>query len=277
MKSSARRKNVSRLRGKKSINRAPAFQFFPDKHLAHTRRLGDLAYRVYWDLISTLWLQAVDYCSVEAKPEAVAALIGTADIERVRTALSEIQNPFAPLLKEEQGRYVSNGLRKEAEKQRSRRLTNSTNARKGCAQRRYAAKNKTGETPAIAEISLPSPTPSSSSAPQEHREREPVADDDLRGMIDSIRSCRKEYSRLSEPDVASVLAACPRNRRPALAEAVRNWCADQANAMKSFDLPTASLRKLVDRVADPKAAERTTTKPMDREKQYERVASIARG
>ena len=109
------------------MNRSPAFQFYPDKWQSHTRRLSDSGYRVYHELLCWMWQHAEDHCSIQDSPEAVACAVAM-PLECVRIALSEIQNPFSPLLKKEAGRLVSNGLRKEASKQGERRDKAKTSA-----------------------------------------------------------------------------------------------------------------------------------------------------
>lgn len=102
------------------MKRSPAFQFYPDKWISHTRRLSDSAYRVYHELICWMWEQSPDYCSIEADLAAVSCAIARPE-QCVTDAFAEIQNAFAPLLKLENGRWVSNGLRKCAEHQEYRR------------------------------------------------------------------------------------------------------------------------------------------------------------
>jgi uncharacterized protein YdaU (DUF1376 family) len=113
-----------------TLNRSPAFQFYPDKWQSHTRRLSNDSYRVFHELLCWMWQSSPDYCSVDASPEAVAVAVAM-PVECVRIALAEIQNAFAPLLQCEDNRWVSNGLRKEAVKQDKRRVKaqESANAR----------------------------------------------------------------------------------------------------------------------------------------------------
>lgn len=112
------------------MNRAPAFQFYPDKWQSHTRRLSDQSYRVYHELLCWMWQSSDDYCSVQNSPEAIACAIAM-QTECVRIALAEIQNPFSPLLKEENGRLVSNGLKKarQAQLDKSHKAKEAANAR----------------------------------------------------------------------------------------------------------------------------------------------------
>ncbi len=72
-------------------------------------------------------------------------------------------------------------------------------------------------------------------------------DESLPSMVAAIRDARPEYSCMTEMAVASALQACPDRAR--LADAVRAWVADHANAMKPYDNPLASVRKMVARAA----------------------------
>lgn len=109
------------------MNRSPAFQFYPDKWQSHTRRLSNESYRVYHELICWMWQQSDDYCSVEMNTSAIALLLVMHE-QCICKALAEIQNKHAPLLREENGRYVSYGLKKEAEKQKLNREKKSAAA-----------------------------------------------------------------------------------------------------------------------------------------------------
>ena len=141
--------------------KSPAFQFYPDKWQSHTRRLSDSAYRVYHELICWMWQHSEDQCSIQASPEAVACAVAM-PTECVRIAFAEIQNAFSPLLKEEGGKWVSNGLRKEREKQKERRdkAQNSANARWGDAN--ASRKHCSPDANASREQCFPSPSPSPS-------------------------------------------------------------------------------------------------------------------
>lgn len=110
------------------MNRSPAFQFYPDKWQSHTRRLSDSSYRVFHELVCWMWQHSPDYCSIEASPAAVSCALAI-PLQAVELALQEITNPYAPLLRLESGRWVSNGLRKEADKQKTRSERAKTGAK----------------------------------------------------------------------------------------------------------------------------------------------------
>jgi hypothetical protein len=104
----------------KPKNKAPAFQYYPDKFESHTAHLSDYAYRVYHRLIGWMWLHSSDKCSIKAE-DSVVALMLAQPIDKISEAMKEIQNEHMPLLKNVRGKWVSNGLKKEASKQKERR------------------------------------------------------------------------------------------------------------------------------------------------------------
>jgi hypothetical protein len=111
-------------------HRAVAFQFYPDKWQSHTRRLSDSAYRIYFEMLCWMWQHSDDHYSIDADPDAIACKLAM-QTDAVAKAIAEIQNPHAPLLKSSGKRLVSNGLKKEREKQlrRSDLRRNSANHR----------------------------------------------------------------------------------------------------------------------------------------------------
>ena len=145
------------------MNRAPAFQFYPDKWQSHTRRLSDQSYRVYHELLCWMWQSSDDYCSVQNSPEAIACAIAM-QTECVRIALAEIQNPFSPLLKEENGRLVSNGLKKarQAQLDKSHKAKEAANARwkDANAMQTHKPSNAQNANPQCTPSPTPSPAPS---------------------------------------------------------------------------------------------------------------------
>ena len=102
------------------MNRSPAFSFYPDKWLTHTRHLTPIARDVYHEIICWMWMQDDVYCSIPADPEAIACLLAI-DEQLARHALAEIQNKHRPLLDLRGDRLFSKGLEKEREIQRKRR------------------------------------------------------------------------------------------------------------------------------------------------------------
>lgn len=145
-----------------NLNKSPAFQFYPDKWQSHTRRLSDTAYRVYHELLCWMWQSSHDHCSVNASIDAVC--VATAmPMDKVENAMAEIQNAHAPLLKEDGDKWVSNGLKKEAEKQADRRKK----ARKSANARWHNANASKTNANASVEQCSPSPSPSPSPSSKE--------------------------------------------------------------------------------------------------------------
>jgi uncharacterized protein YdaU (DUF1376 family) len=136
------------------MGKSPAFQFYPDKWQSHTRRLSDSSYRVYHELLCWMWQHSPDQYSIEANVDAVACAV-VMPIECVRNAIADIQNAFAPLLQCENGRWISNGLRKETEKQKRHSESAKRNA---TARWKHASASKNDANASIPQCS-PSPTP----------------------------------------------------------------------------------------------------------------------
>lgn len=110
------------------MNKAPAFQFYPDKWDSHTRHLSDRAYRIYHQMICWMWQHAKDYSSMPNDPKAVATALAM-PLSKVTKALEEIQGDTIKLLRETRTRYVSDGLRKEVRKQQEWREKSSAGGR----------------------------------------------------------------------------------------------------------------------------------------------------
>jgi hypothetical protein len=121
-----------------------------------------------------MWQSSPDHCSIDASPEAVAVAVAL-PLESVKVAMDEINNAFAPLLLSENGRWISNGLRKEADKQFERRskALGSAGARwdkkVSCSSDANASKNDANaskiDANASSEQCFPSPSPSPSPTP----------------------------------------------------------------------------------------------------------------
>ena len=105
---------------KEPTNRAPSFQFYPDKWQSDTRRLSDSAYRVYQEMMCWMWLNSPDYSSIPREPEEIAYLLAI-DVQKIVMALGEIQNKHFPLLKGRRDKLMSVVLKKESVKQIERR------------------------------------------------------------------------------------------------------------------------------------------------------------
>jgi len=196
------------------MNRAPSFQFYPDKWQSHTRRLSDQSYRVYHELLCWMWQSSEDYCSVQNSPEAIACAIAM-QTECVRIALAEIQNPFSPLLKEENGRLVSNGLKKarQAQLDKSHKAKEAANARWKDANAMQTHKPSIAEKPNPQCIPTPTPTPTltpsiNTSTPQTPpaKPRRPVDD-----TPEFLRFWNVYPRKVGKPNAARAFAKALRN------------------------------------------------------------------
>jgi uncharacterized protein YdaU (DUF1376 family) len=152
------------------MSKSPAFQFYPDKWQSHTRRLSDSGYRVYHELLCWMWQHSPDQCSIEANIDAVSCAV-VMPSEVVKNAVADIQNAFAPLLQCENGRWVSNGLRKEVEKQ----AKHSESAKHGASARWKHANAQKDHANAQNPQCIPSPSPSPTPSKDIPSTGEPVA------------------------------------------------------------------------------------------------------
>lgn len=144
-------------------NKAPAFQFYPDKWESHTKHLSDYAYRTYHMLICWMWQHSKDKCSIEADYKAVAVVLGQ-PANKICDAMKEICNPYMPLLKERRGRWVNDGIRKEAEKQRKKRQ-DASDAAKSRWSKGLGGMRPHSDRIATASVSQCTPSPSPSPSP----------------------------------------------------------------------------------------------------------------
>lgn len=182
------------------MNRSPAFQFYPDKWQSHTRRLSDSAYRVYHELICWMWRSSEDYCSIQNSAEAVACAVAM-QTECVRIALAEIQNPFAPLLKEEDGRLVSNGLRKarQAQENKSEKAKRSADARwkDANALRTHGPSNAETANPQCFPTPTPTPTLIKEDAPPSGGLEKQKPDADESGETVKAKEVTEAWNKLN--------------------------------------------------------------------------------
>ena len=106
--------------------KAPAFQFYPDKFLAGTAHLSPRAVGHYMRGLCWMWLHTSSQCSIPNEVHAINLAFGLTRRSYETVWRRELMPAQAPLLKEEGDVLVSNGLRKEVEKQRSFRERAST-------------------------------------------------------------------------------------------------------------------------------------------------------
>lgn len=100
-------------------DKAPAFQFYPDKWLAGTGHLSPEAYMAYHRLLCWLWLHGKNHCSMKDTTEMWKIATGM-NGNSLTSAKKEIMSPDFSLLRKRGVNVFSKGLQKESEKQQKR-------------------------------------------------------------------------------------------------------------------------------------------------------------
>lgn len=112
------------------MNKAPAFQWYPDKALADTRRLSWKTKGIYRELEGVIWMQFQDTCSIPDDNDFIHKELGCTKEEWLE-AKTEIMWDHRPLLELKNGRLVSNDLLEKKLKQAAHRQKQAENGRKG--------------------------------------------------------------------------------------------------------------------------------------------------
>jgi len=153
------------------MNKAPAYQWYPDKAMLDMRRLSWAAKGIYRELLDVIWMQHQDTCEMLDDDQYIASELGC-DIETWKEARSEIMHEYRPLLeKRETGRLFSKGLWKERVKQVERRETSVANGKLGG--RPPGSKNlgvNSEEPKGNPEKTIPTPSPTPSPVPSVDKE-----------------------------------------------------------------------------------------------------------
>ena len=166
--------------------RGPAFQFYPDKWLAATRRLSSSAYRLYHSMLCWMWLESDSGCSMSTDPQFIAVAL-CLPLDEAIEGLKEIQLQGMELFHVNKRNkttttYVSFGLQKEYKKQTEWRQKSARGGRAG-AKSKLAKKlqakggSTTLPTKALPKAYTPSPSPSPSLTTL--KEEESVSKDSL--------------------------------------------------------------------------------------------------
>ncbi len=103
------------------MNRGPAFQFYPDKWIAGTYHLSARAYQAYHKALCWMWLHSDAGFRITNDNRSICSATGLTKRAYTTVWLAEVMVPDNPLFAIEGNYLVSNGLRKEAEKQGRRR------------------------------------------------------------------------------------------------------------------------------------------------------------
>ena len=135
-----------------SNGKPPSYQHYPDKALGGTSHLSDAAFTTYWRLLWWIWLNTNSQFSIKNDENFLKSVTKLSKKKFEKIWYGEIMNPAAPLFRVEGKDLVSNGLRKESDKQKANRVK-----RQGAANARWN-KSKSNANAKQTEC-LPSPTP----------------------------------------------------------------------------------------------------------------------
>ena len=110
------------------MNRAPAFQLYPAKALSGTLHLSGDAFKAYWMVLWWMWQHGTPPYSMPDTDDnwQMATLI--ADKDKLQAVRKEIMNGGFSLLKKRSGKLISQGLKKESDKQKRNREQRSVAA-----------------------------------------------------------------------------------------------------------------------------------------------------
>ena len=103
-----------------NTNKAVAFMFYPDKFQAGTRHLSDKGRRAYMDVMCWMWLHSQNQYSMSDTEDAWIGATGLRGVTLAKIR-KQIQAPHHKMFKEQRGKLVCNGLKKERKKQIERR------------------------------------------------------------------------------------------------------------------------------------------------------------
>lgn len=146
--------------------KSPAYQLYPDKVLADTRRLSWKTKGIYRDLRDVIWSQFQETCSIPDDNKYISSELGCS-LEEWLEAKIEIMWDHRPLFDLKNGRLISADLLQEKLKQAAHRQKQAENGRKGGRPKESKYKKKkavgySGETQAEPKKSLSSSFVSSS-------------------------------------------------------------------------------------------------------------------
>lgn len=148
------------------MNKAPAFQFYPDKALAGTVHLSGEAFKAYWRVVWWMWLHGKNHCQMPDTETAWRIATGIDGADRLNAARDEIMDPCFPLFKKRAGVLTNNGLKKESKKQAKTRTVRS-NAAKARWDKELQQSKSTANASNVQ--CLPSPSPSPITATHKNR------------------------------------------------------------------------------------------------------------
>lgn len=218
------------------MNKSPAYQRYPDKWLADTRRLSWATKGIYADLLETIWLHFQESCAIPDDDNYISSEIGCTVDEWVK-AKAELMHPARPLLQvvaknnQETNRFpssetnwlCSNGLWKERCKQLERWEKLRENGRKGGRPR-----NQLDTPDRKAPESLVSPTPTPTPTPDQEEDRGGPAQKQPTPRIELNRSSWN-WENISEADRRAWSVAYPAVSLDSELAAAAQWCRTAGN------------------------------------------------
>ena len=100
--------------------KAPSFLLYP-ANASETHILKPVAFKAYWLVLWWMWLNAPDHCSIPDNQPLIQRVGELTKKQYAVAWLGEVMCPGASLLRIDGERLVSNGLRKQALRQETRR------------------------------------------------------------------------------------------------------------------------------------------------------------
>ncbi len=143
------------------MNKAPAFQFYPDKFLAGTEHLSDKAFRIYTKLMCWMWLHSPDHYSIKNEESFIRRQLKISKSVYASAWVGEIMDTDRPLLAVDGELLICKGLAKEAEKQAKRHKQTSD-----AAYARWKKSERISHASAKRCPTTPSPTTNNPPTPQ---------------------------------------------------------------------------------------------------------------
>ena len=155
-------------------HKSPAFQWYPDKALTDTRRLSWTAKGIYRELLDIIWMQFQRNCTIPDDDTFIASELGC-DMDLWLSAKKEIMNEYRPLFKKTPQGLLSNGLKKEAQKQKEWREKSRVGGLKSANARKQRVNSPKGGSRVVDDCLQPngnslslSPSPSPTPIPKDN-------------------------------------------------------------------------------------------------------------
>lgn len=145
------------------MNKSPAFQFYPDKFQAGTGHLSAESYRAYHRTMCWMWLHSPNQHTMQDTTTAWKKATLIDDPDKLATVRAEIMDEEMPLfsVRKRDKKLVSKGLKKEHDKQKTRRTQTQEAAKLRWAKHLKAMRLQSERNPQTMQTVCPTaPTPS---------------------------------------------------------------------------------------------------------------------